>query len=231
MTTSGTIAFNLRARDVISYALRKIGVVKSEDDPTQAQFARSLTELNILLKSWQKYEQIWRVTEGYVNLISDTAAYSLTPIPYRIIDVHYRNADGNDLPLEEMTRQDYHDLPDRTANGSPTMWFFDRQRSTTSLFVWPLLLDATTETYRVTYQRRYEDLGTLNETIDIPADYLALIGYNLGARLADEFGKTGDVIKRVVVRAEQLLTEALDDDREDFLEVMPDILQYRMGIV
>ena len=229
MPTSGTITYTLTARDVISYALRKIGVIKADEDPSPIKLSRSLIEMNLMLKSWQKYEQIWRITEGYVNLLANVSAYSLTPIPYRIIDVRYRSAAAQDLPLTEMTRQEYHELPDRTSVGMPTMWYFDRQRSTTSLFVWPVLDVPTTDTFRVTYQRRYEDVTNLQQEIDIPQDYLALVGYNLAARLADDFGLMGENISRVVSRAESILTEALDDDREDFLQVMPDMMQRKVN--
>jgi hypothetical protein len=219
--TSGSDNFTMTALEVITFALQKINITATTEEPSADDASRAMRQLNMMLKGWQKYEQIWRKTEGYVNLVDDTAGYSLVPVPYRIIDARYRDADDNDTPMGEMTRQDYYELPDRASNGIPTQWVFDRQRATTSLYVWPVLLDATTESIRLTYQRRYEDVDALSDEIDVPTDYLEMVGYCLAARLADDFGKTGAAVDRIIMRAEQLLQEALDDDREDFLQLEP----------
>ena len=131
--------------------------------------------------------------------------------------------------MTEMTRQQYYNLPDKESKGIPTMWFYDPQRDSDSLFIWPVLdtLDTTTpESLRVTYQRRFEDVDTFAENVDITQAYLGVIGYNLAARLADSYGRSGGHIDRIIARSEQLKEEMLDDDREDFVQFVPDMSRY-----
>jgi len=223
MTTSASINLDLTAQEIISYALRKINVTAQTEEPSGDDSDRARIELNMMLKDWMRYEQLWRLTEGYVVLLADISGYSLTPQPYRVHAVRYRNADGIDTPMVEMTKIKYWELPDKTTEGVPNSWFFDNQRNTNSIFIWPVLASPTTETMRVSYQRRFEDVDTLAETVDIPQQYLGVVGHNLASRLADSYGRSGGHIDRIIQRAELLLQETLDDDRESFYQFMPDL--------
>src|SRR3990167_6433365 len=229
MTTSGSIDLTFTAQELITYALRLINITAQHETPEANDSERGRVEMNMMLKDWMRYEHIWRVKEGYVLIVADQAGYSLTPRPHRVHDMRYRNASSLDTTMIEMTRDQYYNLPDKASKGIPTQWFFDPQRDSDSLWIWPVLdtLDTTTpETLRVTYQRRFEDVDTLTETLDITQAYLGVVGYNLAARLADSFGRSGGHIDRIVGRAEQLKEEMMDDDREDFVQFVPDMSRY-----
>lgn len=222
MATSGSIDYSLNARQVITFALQKINLLALHEDASGERADNALVELNMMCKEWMKYENLWRLTEGFVTLVADTASYTLAPDPHRVVDVRYRDVNSRDLPMYQMGRQEYFDLPVKTIQGIPTQYFFDKQRTSTLLYVWPLLSSATTETLRVSYQRKFEDVDSLDDEIDIPQEYFSVVAYNLAARLADSSGRTGAHIDRVIARAEHLLQEALDDDRPDFIQFMPD---------
>src|SRR3990167_4480053 len=229
MTTSGSIDINLTAQEIITYALRLINITAQHETPDANDSERGRVEMNMMLKDWMRYEHIWRVKEGYVLIVADQAGYSLTPRPHRVHEVRYRNSASLDIPMIEMTRTEYYTLPDKASTGTPTQWFFDPQRDSDSLWIWPVLdtLNATTpETLRVTYQRRFEDVDTLTENVDITQAYLGVVGYNLAARLADSYGRSGGHIDRIIARSEQLKEEMLDDDREDFVQFVPDMRGY-----
>lgn len=222
MATSGSTDFSLTARQVITYALQKINILAKHQTASPEVATGAMRELNLMLKGWQKYEQLWNVTDGYVSLTANTAAISLTPKPHRIIDVRYRGTGGNDLPMSEMTRQEYFDLPNKSSTGTPTQWYFDKQGTTRVLYIWPVMASVTTETLRVTYRRKIEDIDSLDNDIDVPQEYLEVVGYNLAARCADDYGRTGAHIDRITARAQILLNEFLDDDREDYVQLVPD---------
>ncbi len=225
MTTSSSINFSLTAAQAVEYAMRKINVLAEAQSATAESAARALTELEVMLKEWMPYPAIWRLTEGYVALTASTAGYSLSPLPYRVIDVRYRNASAIDIPMREMTRQEYYDLPLKTSSGVPTTWYFDPQRGSANLFVWPLLSSVTTETLRITYQRRVEDIDSLDNEIDVDQEHLSTVGYNLAARLADDYGRGGDHINRVIARAQELKERMIDMDRPEIVRFVPE--QYR----
>ena len=222
MATSGSVDYSLTARQVIKFALQKVNMLALHEDPSDERADNALIELNIMCKEWMKYENLWRLTEGSATLVADTASYVLSPVPYRVIDARYRDADSRDLPMMQMSRSDYYDLPLKTTQGIPTQWYLDKQRATRTLYVWPVIASVTTETIQYTYQRLFDDVDDLDDEIDIPQEYFSVVAFNLAARLADSVGRTGPHIDRVIQRAEMLLQEALDDDRPDFIQFMPD---------
>lgn len=224
MATSSSIDSNLTARELITFALREINVTAQSETPSAEDANRGRERLNLMLKSWMRYEQLWRITEGYILLVANVAGYSLTPRPYRINDVRYRNSSSSDTIMTPMSREQYFTLPDKTITGTPTQWYFDPQRDTDSIYTWPVLstINSTTpERLQVTYQRRFEDVDTLDENVDIPQQYLEVVGYNLASRLASSYGRKGDHINHVHALAGQLKNEMLDDDRADFVQFVP----------
>lgn len=222
MSTSSSIDYSLTANQIISYALRKINVLANGNTASSEVADDALLELNIMFKEWMVYPEIWRLKEGYVNLVANQQGYSLTPRPYRVVDLRYRSSASTDLPMMELTRPEYYDLPNKGANGTPTSWYYDPQRSTSNLYIWPLPSSVSTETLRVTYQRRFEDVDDLSNEVDVDQEHLSLVGYNLASRLADRYGKTGAHVDRVVARAQDLLNRLLDADRPEVVRFVPE---------
>lgn len=222
MPLSGSINFDLTARQVIQYALEKINILAKGQTLTVEHSDAAMRELNVMLKEWMAYPAIWRLQEGFINLTNATSSYALTPRPYRIIDVRYRNSSGTDLPMEELTRQEYYDLPIKTTAGIPTQWYFEPQQATTSLFVWPVKATVTTETFRVTYQRFIDDIDDLGNNIDCTPEWLGTLGYNLAARCADDYGRSGPHIDRIIARAEALFERMADFDRPEVIRFVPE---------
>jgi len=222
MATSSSIDLDLTARQVVEFALHKINLLATGQAVEANIAARALTELEVMLKEWMKHPSIWLEKEGYVLPLANTASYSLTPRPYRVTDCRFRTSSGTDIAMYELTRQEYYDLPNKGATGTPTQWFFDPQRATSSLFIWPVLSSVTTQTIRVTYQRRIEDIDDLGNEIDVPQEHLSLVGFNLAARLADNFGKNGTHVDRIIARAGMLLESAMDADRPQMIRFCAD---------
>lgn len=219
---SNSTDFDLTAREVIEYALKKINILAKSQPLSVEHSDAALVELNMMLKEWMSYAAIWRIKEGFVNLVNDTGSYALTPRPYRVIDVRFRQSSGLDIPMMELTKQEFYDLPDKTTNGIPTQWYFDPQQATSSLYVWPVLLTATTENLRVTYQRFIDDVDDLDENIDVTVEWLSTLGYNLAARCADDYGRHGPHIDRIIARAEVLFDRMADHDRPEVIRFVPE---------
>jgi hypothetical protein len=223
MATSGSIDFGITARQAVDFALKKLRVLGSDETATGEDADTAQRELNLMLKGWQKYESLWRLTEGSITLVADDVDYSLSPVPHRVVSARYRDASAtpNDLPLEVMTREEYYDLPNKTTAGSPHSYYVDYQRSAVTFYVWQPLASVTTETIKYTFQRKFEDIDSLDNDIDVDQEWLEVVGYNLASRLVDDFGRSGESVTRIIARAEQLREEMLDDDREDFVQFVP----------
>lgn len=223
MATSASTNYSITAREVIEYALRKVNILAKSETADADTAAAAMMELNVLLKGWQKYPSLWRLTEASVAPTAATASISLTAAnPYRVLDCRYRNTSSIDLPLRELTRQEYYDLPSKTTAGTPTAWYFDPQLATNTLYLWPVLATVTTETIKFTHQRRIEDIDDLSNDLDITQEHFETVGYNLAARIADDYGRKGEHISRIIARAESLKGEMMDADRPEVIRFVPE---------
>lgn len=222
MPTSGSSDFILTAREVIDFALKKLRVIGVTQTATAAQATGAQRELNLMLKGWQKYPSLWKIEQNSVALIANTASYILTAQdPDRVYSARYRNTSGQDLPMILLSREEYFDLPNKTNNGLPTQYYIDYQRDAPVLYVWPVPASVTTETIQLTSQRAIEDVDALDNDLDVKVEFLEVVGFNLASRLADDYGRTGEIVTRIIERAQFLLEEALDEDREDEVRFVP----------
>lgn len=220
MATSGSTDFTMTAEDVIVFALKKLRVLATGETPDAEQGEDAMQALTLMLKSWQKYESLWRLTEGSVTLVANTVNYTLSPMPHRVVSARYYNG-TTDTPMSLFTREEYFDLPLKTSTGTPTQYYVDYQRDSAVLYVWQPLASVSAQTVKYTYQRKFEDVDALTNNLDIRQEHLELVGYNLASRLADDYGRGGEITTRVIARAEALLNDFLDDDREDEIRFVP----------
>jgi hypothetical protein len=230
MTTSGVTALNLTARDIIYFALRKINATPIGQDPSPGEVDPVTIELNLMLKEWQLHgPHLWRHTEGSVAVVANAPSYSLaTDNPLRLVEVRYRYPPTSDptaqrdLPMEMMTREQYKTLPVKLTSGSPpTQWYFDPQETTNNLYVWPVPAVTAGDTIQYTFQRRFQIITNLSQSLDIPEEWLSTVGYGLAARLIPTYGietKTGEII---IAMATDLIMKAKGFDREDVVHMMP----------
>jgi hypothetical protein len=192
-------------------ALRKIGVVAVDETPTADEIELARVNLERMLKSWQnRGYMLWTVTSATVNLTT-ALSYSLTPArPVEIQNVNFRRA-GIDLPMIELNRQEYDRLPNKSAKGTPTQWYYDRQKEAGTLYIWPSLAVAAGETLEITYVREVADV-VLDQPVDVPSEWWDAVVYGLAARLGDDFGIVN--LTNVINLAVATLQNALASDRE-----------------
>jgi hypothetical protein len=224
MATSGSIDVGFTARQCITFALRKLRVIGEGEDPTADQADDAAIELNLLLKEWMKHENLWRMTEGSITLLASTYSYALstsTLIPHRVISARYRDANSRDLPMTLMSREEYYNLPLKTGTGIPTQYYVDYQRANPTFYIWQGLASVTTETVQYTYQRKFEDIDNLSNDIDIRQEHFSTVAYNLATRMIPDYAVPASTASLIVALAENTLEAALDEDREDFIQLMP----------
>lgn len=218
MSTSGSIDLNLTVREVSTFALKLIGVTGITDTPAAEDAETARLALSMMLKTWQQNgPNLFRQTFGSVTLVAGTASYVLSPRPYKVIEARYRSSSSIDIPMTEMTRQQYVDLANKAATGIPTQYYVDRQRASTTMYVWTVP-SASTGSIQYTYQRVIEDADALANDIDIPQEWLETVGYSLADRLIDHYKIENKAIR---LRAAMLYQNALDDDRESFVTFEP----------
>lgn len=220
MATSGSINYSLTARGVVTQALKKIGVCPVfQATPSAEDMAQGIAELNMMLKGWQlNGPNLWRQTEGSVTLTATTASFTLSPRPHRVTECRFRDTGGRDLPMMELTREEYFELPLKTSTGIPTQYYFDPQVSSAKLYIWPVLASVTTETLKYTYSRVIEDIDDADDDLDIPQECLEVVMLNLADRLQGTYQQSDD---RLTARAQALYQQFKSMDREPVVRFKP----------
>lgn len=203
-------------RSLVTSALRKIGVVAMDRDPTAAEIQIGLEQLDRMLKAWQnKRYNLWTVASQTLTLTT-AASYDLNPVrPLRIYSARFNNG-SIEIPMVPLTRQEYDDLPVKTTTGTPTQFYYDKQREAAKFYVWPVLASASGQTVEITYEREIEDQTDLDAVPDVPGEWYDAVVYNLGVRLMDDFEiEASTQSQRVMMMAKETLDDALGSDVEE----------------
>ena len=175
------------ARQIVTRALRLSGVVGFGEDPAAEYMETGLELLDDMLKGWQNdRHHLWAETSQTLALTT-SASYSLSPVrPLRISSARYkRSASASEQPMLQMTRDEYDNQPNKATTGTPTQFYYDRQREAAVFYVWPVPDATAGQTIEITYERELEDITGPNDTVDLPSEWFEAAVYNLAIRVTD----------------------------------------------
>lgn len=146
--------------------------------------------------------------------------------PIRIDSVRWRDSSDLDRELNEISRDEYFELPTKeTSNGDPSAFYYDPRRGNTQggiLYLWPRPNDLSGH-LRVTYTRTIEDFDNATDNPDFPQEWLLTLVYGLAALLAPLYGKDQKLTESIGIIAEQKLQDALDyDNQPESSFIVPD---------
>lgn len=196
MTVGTTTDFSMTVAEIVEEALSELGVLGDEEQLPETQQTRAINRLNMMLKAWQADGVYpWTETEDSFTLVQGTVSYTFgaggtkTYLPFAMKDVRLTRG-GTDIPLEEIGRKRYQAIPNKTAEGRPINWFYDRQRDTGVLYLWQPA-DSGLGTLKYTYRRSLFDIDAATETLDLPQAWHEAVVTNLAKRLIRPYGKSG----------------------------------------
>lgn len=215
MATSGSTNFAMTAAEMIEKAFLVAKITWPGASPTHAESEGARLDLNLRLKTLSAKEHLWLLTEGSQALTASTASYAIAAAR-RMLSVR-RRASSIDTPMCELARAEYYDLPTKAATGTPVNWYFDPQRSTRSLYVWPTATAAVAAStvLHFTYLRVIEDIDALENDPDIPQEWLEAIIYDLAVCLAGQYGdRSGADISVLRLEAKALMDALASQDQE-----------------
>jgi hypothetical protein len=108
---------------------------------------------------------LWTVSSATVTLTQGTATVTLGSDVVSILEVVLRR-DNTDYVLNQISRTDYVTLPDKTTQGRPSQFWFNRQiEPVINLWAVP---ENSTDQIIYYYVQRLEDADTLVNTTDMP---------------------------------------------------------------
>lgn len=231
MTTSGTATFARNRDQLIGSALRKVSAFESGETPDAASVQDASDALNAMIKHWQATGiHIWRMAEGSITPVVGQASYTLGTVPsekpLKIISARRFNTTSEiDVPLDEMDRVEYQEMPNKTTTGAVNSFFYDRRAGTNStglIYLWPA--PATTdELIKYTYARPIQDFTAAGDDADLPQEWIRAIEWGLADEIADEYDVPEPKRTRIERRAAQYLSEVNWHERELIsFEFVPD---------
>lgn len=221
MPTSGSSDFTLETNPLIDEAFDICGIGSEGEAISDDQYVRAKRSLNLIVKAWGAHERLWLKTEDNVTLVADQAVYALATLlstkPMRVLSVRRRVTTGAiDTPLSELSREEYFDLPNKTGSGVPVQFYYDPQRDTGALYLWPApdTTTASAMTLKLTYLRKIEDFDGSADAPDLPQEWLRALAYTLASELALKYGVAPDIRAEISARASSYLDQIEGWDNE-----------------
>jgi hypothetical protein len=162
MTTSGTRVFNLDVGEIIEEAYERCGLeVRTGYDAKTAR-----RSLNLMFAEWaNRGVNLWTVTQATQTLTQGTAQYTLGTDVVDVLEMVLRRS-NTDYEMDRISRGEYVTLPNKTTQGRPSQFYFDRSIAPViNLWATP---DSSSDSIIYYYVRRIEDAGTLVNTTDMP---------------------------------------------------------------
>ena len=183
MATSGTYTFNPGLGELTIYAYQLIGVRPTALLQEHMDSARLAT--NMMFTRWSNQGvNLWQVSLVTVPLVAGTATYSVDASTVVMLDAYIEyGTPPIDRIILPISRTEYASYPNKTQQGFPTVFWFDRLLSPT-VTIWPTP-DGTQTSLKYYKVNRIED-ANMNGTqqVDIPPIWLEAMAYGLAERLA-----------------------------------------------
>jgi hypothetical protein len=177
---------------------------------------------------WTTVASVAGTTINLNNALTDDVLSGATVFVYQakiirpeaITSARRRDSSGYDTPLNELARSDYFNLSQKTVTGQPTQFYYDKQLSYGTFYLYQAPDDAT-NTIKFTFQKMFFDFTSGTDNPDFPIEWAETLAFGLASRLTYDYGidKTkAELIKRT---ADEMLRNLKGYDREDSVYFVP----------
>ena len=221
MTTSGTRDFNLDVGEIIEEAYERCGLeVRTGYDARTAR-----RSLNLMFAEWaNRGLNLWTVTQTTQALTQGVSTYTLAPDVADILEMVLRR-DGTDYEVERISRGEYLTFPNKTAQGRPSQFYFNRQIDPIITLWQPP--ENSTDILVFYYVRRMQDVDTMVNTTDMPFRFYPCMVAGLSYYIAMK--KAPDRVQLLKAVYEEEFQRAAEEDRDRVpLKLVPSVRSLRM---
>ena len=223
---------------VISKALRLLGILEIGDTPDADTVSNASMSLNLLvkqmstdgLKLWKNSELIIPLTANQTTytlggtsstLMYDTQAptVAITDKPLKVIQGFYRNTQVTpniDTPVLLLSKQEYNVLGSKYSTGTANSIFYDAKKlnGILSVYLTPDLNAQTNLELHVVAQMPLDDINLSTDIPDFPNEWFNCLIWNLADQLALEYGVPMNHRQEIGTRAMLYKTQLSDWDVE-----------------
>ena len=213
MATSGTYNFNLDIDEVIQEATEMIGGEETLGH-TPASARRSI---NLMLNDWQNRGiSLWSINTTVVTVTDTVASVTLQDYTIDALAVTYSTSvSGTDLALERISREEYHNLPNKNQSGRPTQYTIERGVDNPLLKLYPTP-DNSTGVLNIEKFDQLQDVDkSAGQNAEVPKRFLPALTCGLSYHLSMKRpGIPMDRIQMLKANYDEKLAYAMEEDRE-----------------
>lgn len=185
MTTSSTYLFNPGLGEITLYAFNLCGIRNTALLQEHMESARMAS--NMMLGRWSSQGvNLWTVDLQTIPLKQGCSTYKIPANTVVMLDTYVVQNNGSqniDRLILPISRTEYASYPNKSQQGFPTTYWFDRLLAPT-VTVWPVPdgNECALRYYRV---RQIQDADMVDgATVEIPYYFLEAFAYGLAQRLA-----------------------------------------------
>lgn len=214
MASSGTYAFGPAASSLMLTALGRIGIRRTE--VTAQHLADADNEANLVqVKLANRQPNLWTDELYTTSLVEGTATYTLNA---RLIAIQAAyvtttiSGVSSDRLIFPYSTYEYSAIPDKTQEGPPTAYWYDRQ-ITPQLTLWPVPDGNATYTLKMRVCRQIQDVSLKSgTTLDLPYRWLDVFVADLAHRLSRIYAPDREAMRKA--DAEEAWANAATEDQE-----------------
>lgn len=219
-TVLSTTALNIISNALYLVGARDLGAPLSGEESEVGLFF-----LNSFVKYLQsRGVQLHTVSDIEIDLYGSKQSYTIGPDasydkntgrPMRIISARRRDSDGYEIPMIEMSREDYKNLPQKSTIGPPSQYAFEKLAAYGVVYIWPISdaasLAASDYTMVATIQRALDIFDTSDDAGDLAPEMHLAVTYCLADMIPYGTRMARDDVKR---KAPDYLITLLATDQE-----------------
>ena len=185
MTTSGTYNFNPSLGEITLYAFNLCGLRNTSLLQEHMESARMAA--NMVAASFSnRGVNLWQVDLVTTPLVQGVSTYAVDPSTVMILEGYVTTGSGTtaiDRIIMPVSRTEYASYPNKTQQGWPTTFWFDRLLAPT-VTLWPVP-DGNEVSFSYYRLRQIQDANfTSGQTVDVPYLWMEAFAYALAFRLA-----------------------------------------------
>lgn len=212
-TLSNTTDFNLSVDEILEEAFDTLkGEYTNGYDMRSARRSLNLLLIDLINREYP----LAHLEKNSINLVQDQAEYTLDSDIIGVLDVNFKSSDGVESQLYPESLFDYFNIPDKTTDGQPSSYTYDRTVSPSKLIIWPVpSMLSSAGTLEYWGMRRPKDITKSYQLIDMNYRYLPALAMGLAFFMA--FKKEGispEYIDYLKMEYETRLERAFLEDRE-----------------
>lgn len=217
--------FTLNRDQVITGALRILGVIGQGQAPDSTQISEAAEALNVLVKAWQADGlQVWKITTATVDLVEGKAEYrtdtdmGLPNKPLKVwVCTMYDVPSGSDAVMIPLANQDYKILSNKNSKSVPSQYYYQPMDTYGVLTLYPNIAASTAMNKKVkmTYSLPLNDVLGPTDVLDFPSEWNRALKYALAVELAYEYGYPTKDRDRLIQHAAMIKDEVLGWDVEN----------------